>query len=114
MTSSREIGSSTTRAALRTADWNASDAAILKLISEESTGWNLPSMQVTATSTTGKPHRAAPGHRFADTFFDRRDELAGDGPADDLVVELKPSPRANGSTLRCTTAYWPCPPVCFL
>ena len=47
------MGSSSTGPALAMASLKASDPAILKLISDESTGWYLPSKQVTCTSTTG-------------------------------------------------------------
>ena len=53
VTSSREMGSSSTGPALAMASLNPSDPAILKLISDESTGWYLPSKTVTRTSTTG-------------------------------------------------------------
>ena len=54
VTSRRETGSSDASApALAMASLKASDPAILKLISDESTGWCLPSRQVTCTSTTG-------------------------------------------------------------
>ena len=53
VTSSSEIGSSSTGPALAMASRKASDPAILKLISDESTGWYLPSKHVTCTSTTG-------------------------------------------------------------
>ena len=43
VTSRREIGSSSTGPALAMASRKASAPAILKLISEESTAWNLPS-----------------------------------------------------------------------
>ena len=41
---------------LAIASLNASEPAILKLISDESTEWYLPSKHVTCTSTTGKPY----------------------------------------------------------
>ena len=56
MTSSREMGSSKTGLALAMASRNPSEPAILKLISEESTEWNLPSNTVARTSTTGNPY----------------------------------------------------------
>ena len=47
------MGSSITGPALAMASRKASEPAILKLISDESTGWYLPSKQATWTSTTG-------------------------------------------------------------
>src|SRR3954449_226528 len=56
VTSSWEIGSSTPGAALAMASCSPIEPAILKLISDESTGGYFPSSQVTLTSTTGKPN----------------------------------------------------------
>ena len=89
MTRSSETGSSTTTPALPIASLKPSEPAILKLISEESTGWYLPSKHSTRTSTTGKPCTPPDGHRLLDALLHGGDELAGDGAADDLVDELE-------------------------
>ena len=115
MTRSSETGSSTTTPALAMASLNPSEPAILKLISEESTGWYLPSKHSTRTSTTGKPCTPPVRHRLLDALLHGRDELAGDGAADDLVDELEARhPARSGSTRSQATPNWPWPPVCFL
>ena len=53
ITTSSLIGSSRIGPAFAIASLNPSEPAILKLISEESTEWYLPSKHVTFTSTTG-------------------------------------------------------------
>ena len=83
------MGSSSTGLALAIASRKPSEPAILKLISDESTAWNLPSNSVTRTSTTGIAEHAAVLHRLRDALLDRGDELPGDGAADDLVLELE-------------------------
>ena len=65
------------------------EPAILKLISDESTEWYLPSKHVTFTSTTGKPNTPPCSIVSCDALLDRGDELAGDRAADDLVDELE-------------------------
>ena len=53
VTTSSLTGSSRIGVAFAIASLNPSDPAILKLISDESTEWYLPSKHVTFTSTTG-------------------------------------------------------------
>ncbi len=53
VTTSSLIGSSRIGPAAASASLNPCDAAVLNAISELSTGWCLPSKQVTRTSTTG-------------------------------------------------------------
>ena len=55
-------------------------------MSEESTGWNLPSVSVTLMSTMGFPLDHAVGHRLDDALLDRRDELLRDRAAEDLAL----------------------------
>ena len=64
----------------------------MKAISFESTGWNLPSMQRTRTSTTGKPASGPWRPSLEHALLDRRDQVARDRAADDLVHELEPGP----------------------
>ena len=71
------------------ASLNPIEPAILKLISDESTEWYLPSKHVTCTSTTGKPSTPPLLHRLVHALLDRGDELARDGAADDRVDELE-------------------------
>ena len=75
---------------------NPSEPAILKLISDESTEWYLPSKHVTFTSTTGEPVEPAELHRLDDALLDRGDELPGDRATDDLVVELEAAAALDG------------------
>ena len=50
-----------------------------------------------------------------DRVLDRRDELARDAAADDLVGELDARARGrSGSKIIFTSANWPEPPDCFL
>ena len=66
-----------------------SDPAILKLISEESTEWYLPSKQRDPDVDDREAVEAAGRHRLLDALLHRGDELAGDRAADDLVDELE-------------------------
>jgi hypothetical protein len=52
-TSTLKMGSSSTGLARLTASWSASEPAILNASSDESVSWNLPSVSVTRTSTSG-------------------------------------------------------------
>ena len=79
----------------------------MKLISDESTGWYLPSKHVTRTSTTGEAEDAAGGHRLLDALLHGGDELAGDGAAHDLVDELEAGAPLEGSTRSQATPNWP-------
>ena len=97
------------------ASLNPSEPAILKLISDESTEWYLPSNTVTLTSTTGIAEHAALLHRLVHALLDRGDELPRDRAADDLVLELEARRRARAASTRTNaTPNCPCPPVCFL
>ncbi len=73
------------------ASLNPIEPAILKLISDESTAWYLPSKHVTFTSTTGNPNTPAVLHGLVHALLDRGDELPRDRAADDLVDELEPT-----------------------
>ena len=88
-TTSSLTGSSRIGSAFAIASLKPIDPAILKLISDESTEWYLPSKQVTFTSTTGKPNTPPCSIVSCDALLDRGDELAGDRAADDLVDELE-------------------------
>ena len=96
------------------ASLKADRPAILKLISEESTAWNLPSTSVDLHVDDRVAEDAAVLHRLGDALLDRGDELPGDGAADDLVDELEAAARSRGSTWMMATPNWPWPPVCFL
>ena len=61
----------------------------MKLISDESTEWYLPSKHVTSHVDDGEAEHAAVLHRLDDALLHRGDELTGDRAADDLVDELE-------------------------
>ncbi len=63
----------------------------MKLISDESTEWYLPSKTGDLHVDHGEAEHAGVLHRLVDALLDRGDELAGDGAADDLVDELEPA-----------------------
>ncbi len=83
------MGSRRTGPALAMASRKASDPAILKLISEESTAWNLPSKHGDLDVDDGVPEDAAGGHGLDDALLHGRDVLPGDGTAHDLVDEVE-------------------------
>ena len=116
ITTSSLTGSSRIGAGLRHRVLEAdATPAILKLISDESTEWYLPSKHVTFTSTTGKPSTPPCSIVSCDALLDRGDELARDRAADDLVDELEARRRARAARPAANaTPNWPCPPVCFL
>ena len=88
--------------------------AILKLISDESTEWYLPSKQVTFTSTTGKPKTPPCSIVSCTPFSTAGMNWRGIAPPTIASTNSKPVPRSSGSTRRNATPNWPWPPVCFL
>ena len=88
VTSTSIIGSRMVGIGLPKAALTASEPAILNAISCESTSWYEPSTSVTLTSTIGIAGEDAALERLADARVDRRDVLARDRAADDLVDEL--------------------------
>ena len=89
ITTSSLIGSSRIGDALAIASLKPSEPAILKLISDESTEWYLPSKSGDAHVDDREPVDAALLHRLVHALLDRRDELPRDRAADDLVLELE-------------------------
>ncbi len=61
----------------------------MKLISEESTAWYLPSKHRDLHVDHGIAEHAAVLHHLVHALLDRGDELAGDRAADDPVDELE-------------------------
>ena len=95
MMGSRRVGRAFSTAALK-----PTEPAILKAISFESTGWNLPSMQRTRTSTTGKPARGPWTAASRTPFSTAGIRLRGIEPPTISSANSKPAPRGSGSTVR--------------
>ena len=114
MTFTSDTGSSTTMPALAMASLKPIEPAILKLISDESTEWYLPSKHSTRTSTTGKPWRPPPVIVSSMPFCTAGMNWRGMAPPTILSTNSKPPPRSRGATRSQATPYWPCPPDCFL
>ena len=96
MTSSRDRGSSTTGLALASASRRASAPAILNDISDESTGWNLPSKQVTRMSTTGQPKMPPSDMASSAPFCTAGMYWRGITPPTMLSTNSKPAPLFHG------------------
>ena len=92
------------------ASLNPSEPAILKLISDESTEWYLPSKHSTRTSTTGKPCTPPCAIVSSMPFSTAGMNWRGMAPPTILSTNSKPAPRSSGSTRRQATPNWPWPP----
>ena len=109
ITGSSRVGRACSMAALK-----PKEPASLKAISFESTGWYLPSMQRTRTSTTGKP-ASGPWTQASRTPFSTAGiRLRGIEPPTISSDELEARPagqRLDASGSR--PPNMPLPPVCF-
>ena len=75
-------------------------AAVLNAISDESTAWDAPSLMTHAHADDREADQRALLDRLLEALVARRDELARDGAAGDVVDELvglAPRPPGSGS-----------------
>ena len=96
------------------ASLKASEPAILKAISEESTSWYWPSIRRTRKSTTRVSGEEAPLAGLPDALLDRRAVVLRNRAAEDLVDELEVLAALQRLDLILQSANCPRPPVCFL
>ena len=98
-TSTAKIGSSSTGLARRSASLAASDPATRNAISDESVSWDLPSVSVTRTSTTGKPIRGPFAIASSTPFSTAGMNSVGTEPPLTLLTKSKPSPGAGSMSM---------------
>src|SRR5229473_2049940 len=112
-TSTCITGSSNTGRACFMASLKASEPAILKAMSEESTSWYLPSYRMARKSTTGKPARYPRAAASRIPLSTEGIQFLGIAPPKTSSTNSMPLPRSMGSILIRQTPNWPCPPDCF-